>query len=196
MRRAILVLMLAGCGGGAVSSDEEAELAYVGLDRAVSRALELGLRGFSEAQGANIPEQEEGGEVSGTMTVAGQVDQGASDNKGLRLVVDLTDYADVEDLDDDDDRDEIVVTYATDAPAVLDLQLRDMPDGTLGGTFVGTFVMSGDLEGPITLDLEVSGPTEAGPPSPDGVQRVEGETAITGTAVNDHDGEYEVDITL
>ena len=48
------------------------------------------------ASSANIPEQTGAGELSGTMTISGQVDQGASANKGMRLEMSLAgDYADV-----------------------------------------------------------------------------------------------------
>jgi hypothetical protein len=188
----IVTLLLAGCAGK-VSSDREAELAYLGLDTAVSRALTLGLQGFSQASSANIDAQTDDGDVSGTMTVTGQVDQGSSDNKGLRLDVALEEYADVTDLDDDEDV-EVVITYDTDPDDLpyADLQLRDMPDGTLSGTFAGVFLMSGDLEGPVELSLTIEGPTESD--GADGVQRVEGETEIVGTATNEAGGTYEIDV--
>jgi hypothetical protein len=178
-----------------VTSDEEAELAYLGLDRAVSRAMDLGLQGFSLASSANIATQTGSGDVSGTMTVDGQVDQGASANKGLRLDVTVEDYADLEDLDPDDDEEEdLFVEYHSLSPATVDLQLRGIPDGTLEGTFLGTFGMEGDLEGEVTLDVTISGPLEddgAG-----GTRRVVGETVVVGTATNDGDGRYEIDVRL
>ncbi|MFZ5476116.1 MAG: hypothetical protein ACOZNI_05020 [Myxococcota bacterium] len=192
----LVTLVLMGCAGGKVTSEEEAELAYLGLDRALSRALELGLLGFSQADSANLDPQTADGDVSGTMTVTGKADQGSSDNKGLRLDVALDDYADVEDLDDDEE-DEVAITYDTDPDDLpyADLQLRDMPDGTLSGTFSGTFRMEGDLEGDVELDLTVEGPTEADPDYDNGVRRVEGETEIEGTATNEDGGVFEVDVT-
>ena len=100
---------------------------------------------------ANIDPQTTDGDVSGTVTVGGQVDQGASDNKELRLDITLDDYADEVDVDYDDDGepDEFDFTYNTvdgDLPA-LDMSLRDVPatgsgtTGTLEGTLAGTVVM-------------------------------------------------------
>lgn len=179
-----MLLLLIACKG--VDSPEEAALAYTGLDQAVSRGLALGLQGFNAASSANIDPQEEDGETSGTMVVSGQVDQGSSDNKGLRLDVELTEYSDT--LGDDGEPD---VIYDTDTPADLDLQLRDVPDGTLSGTFVGDFVMAGVLEGIVSLDLALDGTIEddgAG-----GTQRVEGGTHVTGTATSDY-GVYDIDL--
>jgi hypothetical protein len=185
-------LSLAACGGGEVSSDEEAELAYVGLDQAVSRAMDLGLLAFSLASSANLDPQTGEGDVSGTMTVGGQADQGNSDNKGLRLEVTLVDYADLTDLDpDDDDDDPLEVTYDTETPAAVDLQLKGIPDGTVSGTFVGTFLLVGDLEGDVTLNLALDGELE---PDGEGTKRAPASTSITGTATTDDGGEYEVDL--
>lgn len=196
---ALLVLPLLACNPEQLSSDEEAEYAYRGLDTLVSRALRLGLDGFNTASSANIDPQSEGGDVSGTLTVTGQVDQGASDNKGLRLALALVDYADLEDVDgDDDDDDEVAITYNTDAaaPPALDLQLRDMPDGTLSGTLTGLFLLDGDLEGEVTLNLSLEGTTEEDPGQTGYATRVEGTTTVTGTATNEGGGVYEVATTL
>lgn len=189
----IALLTLFACTD-TVSSDREAELAYLGLDLAVEKALGLGLDGFNAASSANIPPQTAAGEHSGQLTVSGQVDQGASDNKGLRLDLTLEAYADDADLDDDEDTD-LLVTYDTDAeeglPA-LDLQLRDIPDGTLTGTFIGSFFMSDDLEGEVVLNVNIDGLIEED--SDGGVRRVAGETTIVGTATNASDGVYEIDL--
>lgn len=191
----ILLLTLTACGGGKVTSDEEAEYAWLGLEIAIDKALDLGMKGYSAASSANIDAQSYTGDVSGTITVTGQVDQGSSDNKGLRLDIALEDYQDLEDLDDDDDGDDdIVVQYETnpDDPPYADLKLRDMPDGTLSGTLQGDVAMDGDLDGVITLSLSIDGPTEddgAG-----GVQRVDGETVVQGTATNDDGGVYQIDL--
>ncbi|MCB9673235.1 MAG: hypothetical protein H6734_27475 [Alphaproteobacteria bacterium] len=196
MRTVTLLLVgLVGCGGSHVTSDEEAELAYVGLDQAVSRAMDLGLKGFSEASSANIDTQHDDGDVSGTMTVDGQADQGASANKGLRLDVVVDDYADVEDLDPSDpDDDDLFVTYDSIDPASVDLQLKSMPDGTLSGSFDGLFGMVGDLEGEVTIAVTLDGTIEDD--GSGGVQRVVGDTHVVGTATNDHGGVYDIDVTL
>src|SRR5690606_2879256 len=111
----------------------------------------LGMAGFNEASSANIADQEADGDVSGTMRVGGQVDQGASANKQLRLDVTLIDYADGVDLDQDGDDDGVEFVYDTEAdqPLALDLSLRDIPDGTFDGTFGGSAWIDGDLRGEV-----------------------------------------------
>ena len=54
----------------------------------------LGFAGFNAASSANIPPQMTTGDVAGTLTVTGQVDQGASSNKNMRLVEALVGYQD------------------------------------------------------------------------------------------------------
>lgn len=88
-----LLLVLAACGDG-VTDARSARAAYLGLDAAVEKALNLGFKGFNEATSANIPPQATTGDVRGTMDVTGKVDQGASANKGMRLDVALTEYQD------------------------------------------------------------------------------------------------------
>ena len=187
------VLALTACHGGGVTSDEEAEGAYIGLDTAIVRGMNLGMDGYNAASSANIPDQTAPGDVSGTMTVSGQVDQGSSDNKGMRLSVALVDYADGVALDSDTTLD---VTYATDAAAqpALDLSLRNIPDGTFSGTFVGAIGMTGDLEGDVTLDVAMDGAIETDPDDAAKLRRVEGTTHITGTATSDY-GTYDIDVT-
>lgn len=189
-----LVLALGACGG--VSNEAEAERAYLGLDAMVEKALNLGMAGYNAADSANIPDQSGDGEVSGTIVVGGQVDQGASDNKELRLTVDLVDYADEVDLDGDDDDDLFEVTYETPegSPLDLDVSLRDIPDGTLAGTLAGAVRMAGDLEGDVVLDLDMTGDIEADPGVTDGLRRVDGTTHVTGTATSDY-GVFDVDVT-
>ena len=66
-----LVALALGCGGprGEVANEESAQYAYLGLDGAVDRALQLGFDGFNAAKSANIPEQTGDGDAAGTMTV-------------------------------------------------------------------------------------------------------------------------------
>lgn len=186
----LLALLAAGCGSG-ISSDEGAERAYLGLDGMVGKALALGFDGFNAATSANIPPQSTTGDVAGTLEVSGQVDMGASDNKEMRLDLALVDYQDAEPESD------LVVVYDTDpaAPPSLDLSLRGIPDATLSGTLVGRFVMTGDIEGPVDLNLAITGMTEADPSAADNVRRVAGTTHVTGTATSDF-GTYSVDVTL
>lgn len=188
-------LALVACGNE-VSSDEQARRAYVGLDKAIAKSLELGFQGFKEAGSANIPVQTTTGNAGGTLTVSGQVDQGASKNKEMRLRVGMVDYSDgVFTVPDEDE--ELSVTYqtATDAsqqPA-LELSVRNIPNGTFTGTLSGSFQMSGDVEGEVTLNLTFDGLIEDdGSGSP---RRKAGETTVTGTA-RAGDGEYAVDVTL
>lgn len=194
----ILAISLAvvGCNDGDdIDSDTEARHAYLGFDRAIDRAINLGFDGFNAASSANIPDQEDVGDVAGTMVVSGQVDQGASANKEMRLLLELIEYAD-EDVDDpatEEHVEEIAITYDTDAaaPPALDLSLRNIPDGTFTGTLTGTFIVSGDLEAEAVFALSLSGGLQD-----DGgnVVREPGTLRITGT-VTSRDGTYEVDVT-
>ncbi|MDP2317029.1 MAG: hypothetical protein Q8P41_29320 [Pseudomonadota bacterium] len=183
---------LAACNPKGLNSEAEAELAYVGLDQAVTRGLALGLQGFNAASSANIDPQEEEGAVSGTMIITGQADQGASVNKGLRLFMELEDYSDT--LGEDDAEDAPDVLYDTDSAALpaLTLSLRDIPDGTLEGTLVGTFAMAGILAGGVHLDLALSGTIEDD--GSGGTVRTPGALHVTGTASSDY-GDFPVDVT-
>lgn len=199
MRAALLMLALAACGGN-ISDEDAAEQAYIGLDQAVERAMNLGFDGFNAADDANIDDQVDEGNLSGTMTVGGQVDQGASDNKGMRLTVVLVDYRDVvlwdlQEPDDGEDDVELEVTYDSLEPTPeLDLSLRDIPDGTLTGSFVGAFALTGELEGEVALDLEISANLEEIPDQAGRTRRVAGSTRVTGTAESAW-GTFDVDVT-
>lgn len=185
----LLVAPLFGCHRHGVDSPAEAELAYMALDGAVQRGLELGLQGFAAASSANIDPQAADGDTSGTMVITGQVDQGSSDNKGLRLFMALEDYSDT--LGDDDEPDVIYQTDETSLPA-LNITLKDMPAGTLDGTLVGTYAMDGVIAGIVELDVTMSGETED---DGSGVAvRHPGSTHITGTATSDY-GIFEIDVT-
>lgn len=198
MRTATLLIPLSlmlGCSSG-VSSDEEAELAYLGLSKAVQNGMDLGFDGFNAADSANIPEQQTVGDISGTMLVSGQVDQGVSDNKGMRLVLALDEYSDFVDLDSDEDR-EISITYWTDpevALPTLQLQLRGIPDGTFEGALVGSFGMDGDLEGEVALSVQLAGGLESDDAG--GTRREPGSTTIIGTARGPSGRVYDVDLSL
>ncbi len=193
MRSALLLpVLLTACGGG-VSNEADAEAAYLGLDGMLAKAVNLGFAGYNGASSANIEPQTTEGEVTGALTVDGQVDQGASDNKGMRLTLALDEYSDGEvELEDDTT---YALTYYTEADALpeLDVQLRDIPDGTLAGTLVGAFVMDGELEGDVVLSLDLIGEIEddgAG-----GVQRTEGTVVVSGSATSPY-GIYAVELEL
>ncbi len=192
----VLASLSVGCT--TVDSEDDARLAYLGLDPAVARAVQLGFDGFNAADSANIPAQSDEGDESGEMDVTGQVDQGASANKGMRLDVALTEYSDgpVDDPETEDAEEELALVYATaeGEPLGLDLQLKDIPDGDLTGTFAGVVLVDGDIQGELTLDLAISADIEAGADGQE-VQRVEGSTEVTGTATSAA-GEYAVDVSF
>lgn len=167
-----------------VANEDSARRAYLGLDQAVDRALALGFDGFNAASNANIPEQTDMGDVSGTMVVGGKVDQGASNNKNMDLQVTLTDYSDgpVEGVD---------VVY--EGEAVLDLKMRGLPNADLTGTFTGDFTMTGGLGGIVSLDLDITGKTEEGPDS--AIRRQAGTIRVVGTATSDY-GVFMIDVSL
>lgn len=183
--------LISGCGGG-VDSDEAATAAYLGLDDAIAKSLQLGFDGFNAASSANIPDQMTTGDEMGTLTVSGQVDQGASPNKGMRLRLTMVDYQDVPATDE-----ALLIIYDTEpaAPPDLVLQLRSIPSGTLSGTLLGDFIMRGDIEGVVTLNLTISGEIEPDPADSSRVRRVPGTTRIAGTATSDF-GTFDVDVTL
>ena len=82
------------------------------------------------------------------MTVTGQVDQGSSANKGMRLLEALSNYS-------DDGK----VTYNTDAsrPPALTISLKSIPTGTLEVRSTAPFIMSGGLGGQVSLALTFAG---------------------------------------
>src|SRR3954451_22262684 len=92
-RLALILVAAAGCSNG-VHSDADAQKAYLGLDASVDKAINLGFAGFNAASSANIPTQMTTGTVKGTLSVSGQVDQGASSNKTMRLVTAYVMYSD------------------------------------------------------------------------------------------------------
>jgi hypothetical protein len=192
MRRWLLsmVLIASACGSDSVSSPADARRAYLGLDQSIDKAITLGFDGFNSAQSANISPQTSMGGVSGMLTVTGQVDQGASANKGMRLSTAYVNYQDSA----SDQGTTLRITYNTDAAALpaLTMQLKSIPTGTLDGTLVGTINMMGDEHGALMLNLTFSGQLQAGPNNT--VIRKPGTTHITGTATSAA-GTYNVDVT-
>ncbi len=177
-------LFLLGCGNGSVHSDADAMKAYLGLDASVDKAINLGFAGFNAASSANIPTQmTTDARMKGTLTVTGQVDQGASSNKTMRLATAYAMYS--------DDGKVIYDTNPAALPA-LTMDLKNIPTGTLTGTFAGAFTMTGDLKNTVTLTLSFSGNLQAG--AGNTVVRAPGSTHVTGTAVSDY-GTYTVDVT-
>lgn len=185
----------AGCDGDDIDSDEEARRAYLGLDYSIEKSLNMGMQGFSEASSANIPPQSGVGDDTGTIDISGQVDQGSSDNKGLRLYVLLDEYSDGPFYIDEDMEDELEITYYTDVDdqPYLNLKLANIPNGTFTGTLLGTYEMTGGVEGVADLELTFSGEIEDD--GNGGIQRVLGTTEVTGVA-RSGDGTYDVNVTL
>lgn len=198
----IALLGAAACGDdGDLDSNEEAQLAYLGLDESIGKSLTLGFQGFNAANSANIPPQMATGIVGGMLTITGQVDQGSSDNKGMRLRVGMVDYTDGLVMIDGQ-TEELSITYDTDADAAtqpyLELQLRNIPSapgpmGTLSGTLTGVYHMDGDLLGDVNLTLMISGMIQH---NGTGVIRSPGSTTVTGTATNADGGTYDISLTL
>jgi len=193
-----LALGIAGCADEEIDSDEAARRAYLCLDPSIAKSLELGFAGFNSAQSANISPQSAAGTATGTMTVTGQVDQGSSDNKGMRLRVKMLDWSVgvVQVPMPDSDPVGVKLTYNT-AEAVemqpyLQLQLRNIPSGTFTGTLTGTYAIRGDLEGDVVLNLSMSGNLQA---VGSGTQRAAGTTTVTGTATSG-EGVYMVNVRL
>ena len=194
----VIALSLAACGSDEIDSDEEARRAYLGLDQSIERSLALGFAGFNAATSANIPPQMATGTSAGTLAVTGQVDQGSSDNKGMRLRIGMVDYSDGPlAIQYEDETVDIDITYNTSSDTAmqpyLELSLRNIPDGTFTGMLTGMYMMRGDIEGDATLTLMFSGMIKN-----DGMGkpiRAPGTTTVTGTAVSG-DGTYEVNLTL
>lgn len=201
------VFALSACGSDDVTSEDDARRAYLGLHRMIDRALNLGMDGYNAASSANIPTQEGAGDVTGTITVSGQVDQGVSANKEMRLDIDLVEYRDEILVEGDADAGiGVAITYDTDSVDEaegegeivvprIDLSLRNIPNGTFTGTVAGSFAMTGDLEGRVHLDLELAGEIEEVPGSDEEIRRVPGSTTVQGVAESRY-GEFVVDLEI
>ena len=188
MRVALIVLpfvaLLTGCGSDAVESEEDAKRAYEGLDDSIDKAITLGFDGFNAASSANIDPQTASGSETGTLTVSGQVDQGASDNKTMNLTEELEEYSD-----------DGVLTYDTGGTLpLLSMKLSMIPTGTLDGTLEGDFEMTGELEGTVHLSIAFAGQLQPSAADPDKVERKPGTTHITGSA-SSGDASYQIDVT-
>ena len=189
------LLALAACGSNNVSSNDDARRAYLGLDGSIDKSIDLGFKGFNQANSANIPTEMGTGSLSGTLTITGQVDQGVSANKQMRLDVAMSNYSDVANFVYHTGGNPDAGADAGTAPT-LDMSLQGIPTGTLSGSLVGTFTMSGALEGPVALNLMFTGDLESDPDGGTnaGVIRKPGTTHVTGTATSPA-GTYTVDVT-
>ena len=185
---------MTACTSDHVSSDQQAKQAYVGLDKSIGKSINLGFDGFNAATNANIPTEMTAGDTGGTLAITGQVDQGSSANKTMRLYAAMVTYSDGKITVDGKD---LTITYATSTDTTmqpyLQLDLKNIPTGTLTGTLTGVYSMTGDLKGDVTLDLTINGTLQAGPNNT--VVRKPGSTTVTGTATSG-DGMYSVNVTL
>lgn len=186
-----LLIFATHCGDDEVTSEEDAREAYMGLDQMIGKAMDLGFKGFNEASSANIDPQTDSGDAAGVLTITGKVDQGSSDNKGMRLFVQLEGYSDDKEHAGDLEQE---ITYDTGggAPA-LDLSLKSIPSGTLSGSLNGPFSMSGRLTGEVILSVTMAGQLQPDPQDSAKVQRAPGTTHITGTAESRY-GTYNINI--
>ena len=71
--------------------------------------------------------------------------------------------------------------------------LKGIPTGTVDGTLVGTYHLTGDLKGDVALDLTISGHLADGGGGK--VIRSSGTTTVSGTATQGN-GVYQVQLTL
>ncbi|MEO8840232.1 MAG: hypothetical protein ABI591_14570 [Kofleriaceae bacterium] len=190
----VMTSFVAACTSDSVSSDDQAKRAYLGLDASIGKSITLGFAGFNSASSANISPQTTAGAVGGTLTITGQVDQGQSANKNMRLYVGMTAYTDGTQTVNDQT---VAITYATNTDPTMQpylaMMLSGIPTGTVTGTLAGVYDMTGDLVGQVTLNLAFDGTLEAGPNST--VVRTVGATTVTGTATSS-DGTYNVMVTL
>jgi len=194
----VLAMGLAACGSDKIDSDEEARRAYLGLDASIEKSLKLGFDGFNSASSANISPQVTTGMEAGMLTITGQVDQGASANKGMRLRVGMVDYTEgkITVMYEDKSVDvHLIYNTAMDATMqpYLELKLMGIPTGTFTGMLTGTYTMKGDIEGDATLTLTFSGKLQSN--GSGGTVRMPGSTMVTGTAVSG-DGTYQVNLTI
>lgn len=202
MRNFVLLLVLAGAcsSDNTINSDEQARRAYLGLDKSVSKSLELAFQGYDAATNANIPAQMTMGDAmpGGTLTIGGKVDSGNCSQLSMGLDVGMVKYTDGPFVVDTKNNTKISVTYDTSTDAtmqpLLSIKLNGSSGNAISATLMGDYTMTGDLKGTVTLDLTITG-TFSGT-CPNAVQRVAGSTTVTGTAVNSSGGMYTVNVTI
>jgi hypothetical protein len=199
-----------GCSDDEIDSDEQARRAYLAMDKSIQKSVDLGFAGFNAASSANIEPQMATAISAGTLTVSGQVDQGASANKGMRLNVGMVGYDDGE-VEYNSDHDTVHIIFDTSTVVTeqpyLSLQLKSIPavgttdlgmlEGTLTSntTMTGVYTLSGDIEGTLTLNLTITGPISAGTTAGTAI-RVPGMTTVVGTATNSDGGVCNISITI
>jgi len=189
-----------------IDSNEAARRAYLALDGSIAKSINLGFTAFNKASSANIEPEGTTGNAAGTIAVDGQIDQGMSANKGMRLYVALVDYDDGPvPYNDGNDTVHVIFDTSTDMTSqpYLSLMFQNFPNGTLSGTLApngttadaGVYILDGDLEGKLTLNLTIAGPTMAGANAGE-VVRVPNMTTVMGTATNSDGGVYMINITI
>jgi hypothetical protein len=75
----------------------------------------------------------------------------------------------------------------------LSLKLNSSAGNTLTGSLDGDYTMSGDMQGKVTLNLQLNGTFSGTAPT---VMRVVGSTTVIGTAVSSSGGTYMVNTTI
>src|SRR5512140_2153214 len=106
-----LLLVLGACGSSdSVDSNTQARRAYLGLDKSLSKSLQLAFAGYDAATNANIPAQTAAGDKSGMLVIGGKVDSGNCSQLSMGLAVGMTSYSDGTFKDGSTD---LNVTYAT-----------------------------------------------------------------------------------
>lgn len=192
-----LACLLAACSSDkSVNSDQQAQQAFAGLNKSISKSLALAFAGYDAASNANIPSEMDKGDVSGTITITGQVDKGNISQLSMNLTQAMAMYSDGTVTWDPPKMDMVTITYDTSADATkpsLSLKLNASAGNTLTGKLMGEYTMSGDLKGTVTLDVTMSG-TFSG--SGNAIVRVVGSTHVTGTAMNSSGGMYTIDVML
>ncbi len=178
----VLVAAAAGCSDSPSSVSPEAQTAYLGIDDSIGRAIDSALFGVNTSMTENLDPRSVPGLKQGQVVVLGQVDQGTAAAKSLRVDTDYTGFSD-----------DGTVIYDTNpaSPPLLALELHSVPYGTLTGTFLGVFTLSGALTGTMTVNLTFDGQLQ---PAGNNVERVLYSTQVSGTAVSAY-GSYVVDFT-
>src|SRR4051812_15137241 len=88
---AFLPLLLT-CAGCTLSPEEAVKQAYLGLDPSIDKSLALAFAGFNESQSASIPQQSAHGVWTGTMAIAGTVEETSGTDRTLTLVEGMKEY--------------------------------------------------------------------------------------------------------
>jgi hypothetical protein len=175
------VFVLVGCGSDTIN--QRAQTVYVEIQDVIYDSMELAFKGFNTATSATVPPQTKTGDNKGTLTVTGQVDQGTSPDKAMKLQLELVDYPSASTTN---------TTFKTGATKPsLNINLKGIPNGTLDALLSGDFLMSGTLSGTATLSITMTGTLQKDPSNTSKVQPAK--YSIKGTTKSDY-GTHSVDI--